>query len=58
VDLAKSWVHRHVALYRAGGDHALVPAKRGPKVPANLTSLDEETAMAWQAIRKERDEST
>lgn len=35
---SKSWVHRHVARYRAGGDEALVPAKRGPKVPANLTS--------------------
>jgi transposase InsO family protein len=35
---SKSWVHRHVALYRAGGDNALVPGKRGPKVPANLTA--------------------
>jgi transposase len=35
---SKSWVHRHVALYREGGDEALVPLKRGPKVPANLTS--------------------
>ncbi|HEY2562826.1 MAG TPA: DDE-type integrase/transposase/recombinase [Acidimicrobiales bacterium] len=35
---SKSWVHRHVALYRAGGDEALTPQKRGPKVPANLTS--------------------
>ena len=29
---SKSWVHRHVALYRAGGEEALVPKKRGPKV--------------------------
>jgi transposase InsO family protein len=35
---SKSWVHRHVDLYRTGGDQALVPLKRGPKVPANLTS--------------------
>jgi len=34
---SKSWVQRHVALYRVGGDEALAPRKRGPKVPANLT---------------------
>lgn len=28
---SKSWVHRHVALYREGGEEALVPLKRGPK---------------------------
>ena len=39
---SKSWVHRHVALYQAGGDEALEPRKRGPKVPANLTSSDVE----------------
>jgi transposase InsO family protein len=37
---SKSWVHRHLALYRAGGEEALVPKKRGPKVPANLTDAD------------------
>lgn len=36
---SKSWVHRHVALYRVGGEEALTPQKRGPKVPANLTAL-------------------
>ncbi len=49
---SKSWVHRHGALYRAGGDEALVPKKRGPKVPANLTSFGSRTrswpgANAW-----------
>ena len=30
-------MQRHVALYRAGGDEALVPKKRGPKAPPNQT---------------------
>ena len=34
---SKSWVQRRVERYRLGGDEALVPRKRGPKVPANLT---------------------
>jgi Winged helix-turn helix len=33
----KSWVHRHVVLFRAGGQAALAPAKRGPKVALNQT---------------------
>jgi transposase InsO family protein len=46
---SKSWVHRHVALYRAGGDEALAPLKRGPKVPANLISLDlEDEIVGWR----------
>ena len=46
---SKSWVHRHVALYRAGGDEALAPRKRGPKVPANLTSaVLEDEIVAWR----------
>ena len=46
---SKSWVHRRVALYRGGGDEALVPAKRGPKVPANLTSAAfEDRIVAWR----------
>ena len=46
---SKSWVHRHVALYRAGGDEALDPRKRGPKVPANLTSCEvEDEIVAWR----------
>ena len=28
---SKSWVHRHVTLYRVGGDEALVPAQAGPE---------------------------
>ncbi len=35
---SKSWVQRHVSLYRQGGEAALVAHKRGPKVPANLSS--------------------
>jgi transposase len=37
---SKSWVHRHVALYRDGGEEALVPNRRGPKVHPNLTAPD------------------
>lgn len=47
---SKSWVHRHVALYRSGGDEALIPLKRGPKVPANLTSATLEDQIV--ALRK------
>ena len=46
---SKSWVHRRVALYRGGGDEALMPAKRGPRVPANLTSAAfEDRVVAWR----------
>jgi transposase InsO family protein len=46
---SKSWVHRHVDLYRSGGEEALVPRKRGPKVPANLTSAElEGEIVAWR----------
>ena len=46
---SKSWVHRHVALYREGGEEALVPLRRGPKVPANLTSaVLEDEIVAWR----------
>jgi len=34
---SKSWVHRHVMLFRAGGEPALTPAKRGPKTAPNQT---------------------
>ena len=34
---------------RAGGDEALVPLKRGPKVPANLTAAGvEDKIVAWR----------
>jgi transposase InsO family protein len=46
---SKSWVQRHVTLYREGGEEALVPRKRGPKVPANLTSaVLEDRIVAWR----------
>jgi transposase InsO family protein len=46
---SKSWVHRHVALYQAGGDEALKPRKRGPKVPPNLTAAAlEDEIVAWR----------
>jgi transposase InsO family protein len=46
---SKSWVQRHVALYREGGEEALVPQRRGPKVPANLTSARiEERIVRWR----------
>jgi transposase len=46
---SKSWVQRHVALYREGGHDALAPHKRGPKVPANLTSaVLEDKIVAWR----------
>lgn len=46
---SKSWVQRHVTLYREGGEGALVPLKRGPKVPANLTSaVLEDKIVAWR----------
>jgi transposase InsO family protein len=34
---SKSWVHRHVVLFRAGGAMALTPTKRGPKTARNQT---------------------
>jgi transposase InsO family protein len=51
---SKSWVQRHVSLYRAGGEAALVPKKRGPKVPANLTSPAlEDAIVAWRKYLSE-----
>jgi transposase InsO family protein len=48
---SKTWVHRHVGLYRSGGEAALVPAKRGPKVAPNQTAPAIEDAVV--ALRKE-----
>ncbi len=46
---SKSWVQRHVSLYREGGEVALSPRKRGPKVPANLTSaVLEDQIVGWR----------
>lgn len=47
--MSKSWVHRHVALWRDGGDEALIPKRRGPKVPANLiSSVLEDEIVSWR----------
>jgi transposase InsO family protein len=51
---SKSWVHRHVALYRDGGAAALAPQRRGPKVSPNQTSAEVEGAVV--ALRKELSE--
>src|ERR1700683_4144003 len=46
---SKSFVQRHVALYRAGGAEALVPHKRGPRTPANLTApAVEDEIVVWR----------
>jgi transposase InsO family protein len=47
---SKSWVHRHVALYRQGGEAALVPLKRGPKVSPTQTCDEVEDEIV--ALRK------
>src|SRR5271168_3191334 len=46
---SKSWVQRHVALYRTGGDAALEPHKRGPKISPNQTSAAlEDEIVSWR----------
>jgi len=42
---SKSWVHRHVVLFRAGGPDALTPAKRGPRTAPNQTAATVEDAI-------------
>jgi transposase len=44
---SKSWVHRHVQLYRAGGEFALVPLRRGPQRPPALTAPEVEDEIVW-----------
>ena len=44
---SKSWVHRHVQLYRAGGEAALEPQRRGPRHAPALTSPDVEDEIVW-----------
>jgi transposase len=44
---SKSWVHRHVQLYRAGGEAALEPLRRGPKHPPALTAPEVEDEIVW-----------
>ncbi|HUA94332.1 MAG TPA: IS481 family transposase [Acidimicrobiales bacterium] len=48
---SKSWVHRHVERFRAGGEDALAPRKRGPKTAPNQTSPEIEDAVV--ALRKQ-----
>src|ERR1039457_3004390 len=48
---SKSWVGRHVQLYREGGDEALAPKKRGPITARNRTSAEVEDAIV--AMRKQ-----
>jgi transposase InsO family protein len=52
---SKSWVQRHVSLYREGGEEAMVPLRRGPKVPANLTSAVLEDKIVAQRKRLAED---
>ena len=47
---SKSLVHRHVVVFRAGGQAALAPAKRGPKVALNQTPVSPEDAIV--SLRK------
>jgi transposase len=51
---SKSWVYRHVALYRFGGEATLIPLKRGPKSPANLTSAAFELDPSVDYQRRDR----
>lgn len=44
---SKSWVHRHVQLFRRGGDEALEPQRRGPRHPPALTAPAMEDEIAW-----------
>ncbi|HEY5121764.1 MAG TPA: IS481 family transposase [Acidimicrobiales bacterium] len=48
---SKSWVQRHVALYREGGDEALTPRRRGPATALNRTASEIEDVIV--AMRKE-----
>lgn len=44
---SKSWVHRHVQLFRAGGAEALAPEPRGPKHSPALTAPEVEDEIVW-----------
>jgi transposase InsO family protein len=48
---SKSWVGRHVTLYREGGEEALAPKKRGPATALNRTAPEVEDAIV--AMRKQ-----
>ena len=51
---SKSWVHRHVQLYREGGEAALEPKKTGPKSHPMQTAPEVEDAIV--ALRKQLSE--
>jgi transposase InsO family protein len=51
---SKSWVHRHVQLYRDGGEAALEPKKTGPKAHPHQTPPEVEDAIV--ALRKQLSE--
>ena len=51
---SKSWVHRHVQLYRDGGEAALEPKKTGPKSHPHQTAPEVEDAIV--ALRKQLSE--
>ena len=51
---SKSWVHRHVMLFKEGGEAALAPHTRGPKRQPHQTPLEMEDAIV--TIRKQLDE--
>jgi transposase InsO family protein len=44
---SKSWVHRHVQLFRDGGADALEPRRRGPKHAPALTAPEVEDEIVW-----------
>ena len=44
---SKSWVHRRVQLFRAGGHEALEPRRRGPRRPPALTAPEVEDEIVW-----------
>jgi transposase InsO family protein len=52
---SKSWVQRHVQLFRRGGEEALEPQRRGPRHPPALTAPEVEDEIVWW--RKHLDEA-
>ncbi len=44
---SKSWVQRHVQLFRDGGEEALEPRRRGPRRPPALTAPEVEDEIVW-----------
>lgn len=44
---SKSWVQRHVQLFRDGGEEALEPQRRGPRLAPALTAPEVEDEIVW-----------